>query len=70
MTAGNVAGIEMAEALPAEAKDCRHVMAGKGYGGDRLKTPIYDKGAKPVFPGRASQGVLPTSTLSDGMISG
>jgi transposase len=55
VTAGNVSDINMADALLAEVKNCRYVLADKGYDSDKLRKTIRDKGARPVIPGRKSR---------------
>ncbi len=55
VTAGNVSDIKMADALLAEVRACKHVLADKGYDSDKLRAIIRSKGAKPVIPGRKSR---------------
>jgi Transposase DDE domain. len=50
VTAGNVSDITMAEALLAEIKECRHVLADKGYDSDKLRKTIRSKGGEACHP--------------------
>ncbi len=43
---------ETANALLAEVKDCRSVLADKSYDSDTLRATIRVKEAKPIIPGR------------------
>lgn len=59
LTAGNVADITQAHALPAEHR-CQYVIADRGYDADKLLDHIRERGAESVIPPRSNHTVQRT----------